>query len=209
MLGGAPRKAADNWTIVDEILSAIPCKIRWVLTTNSEVLRGTSCKTKPNLSNCDEILRGTPCQTSWLQHEVHHAGCAAWRTQPPQAPSMCCLSCWQGACTRCAAAFGVETPYLWQWAPLALKLLLLALKLPFHCQRCSALLLALKLTFGVEIVSSGVESATSGVASSVEINLWRWIHFSMPEAGVEDPLGIYVPLETQTSSQIITFEWKV
>ena len=59
MLGGAPRKAADNWTIVDEILSAIPCKIRWVLTTNSEVLRGTSCKTKPNLSNCDEI-QGVP-----------------------------------------------------------------------------------------------------------------------------------------------------
>ena len=71
------------------------------------------------------------------------------------------------------AAFGVETPYLWQWAPLALKLLLLALKLPFHCQRCSALLLALKLAFGIEIVTSGVESAPSGVASGVEINLWR------------------------------------
>jgi diacylglycerol kinase len=71
------------------------------------------------------------------------------------------------------ATFGVEPRYFWQCALLALKLLLLALKLPFHCQRCSALLLALKLTFGVEIVTSGVESATSGVASGVEINLWR------------------------------------
>ena len=47
----------------------------------------------------------------------------------------------------------------------------------------------LKIAFGVGLLTSGVESATSDVASKVEIKLLRRINVSMPKAGVEDPLG--------------------
>ena len=58
-----------------------------------------------------------------------------------------------------------------------------------QCQKSSAFLAALNLTFGVETVTSGAETSTSGVASGIEMYLWCWPENSMPDAGVEDPLG--------------------
>ena len=62
----------------------------------------------------------------------------------------------------------------WRWLLLALKLLLLAFKLEFQCQKKPALKLALEFAIGVETSAIGVETGPIGVETppiGVEIGI--------------------------------------